>query len=87
VVIQAAKSILLVVRALFPIVDPIGAAPVFLSRTRNYDRETQRHLARRITVNSFVLLVASFTLGSLWTSRVSRQPRLDALSPRCSCRP
>jgi multiple antibiotic resistance protein len=64
VVIQAAKSVLLVVSALFPIVDPIGGAPVFLSLTRNYDRETRRQLARRITVNSFVLLVASFTLGS-----------------------
>lgn len=63
-VIQAAKSILLVVSALFPIVDPIGGAPVFLSLTRNYDRETRRQLARRITVNSFVLLVASFTVGS-----------------------
>jgi multiple antibiotic resistance protein len=64
VVIQAAKSVLLVVSALFPIVDPIGGAPVFLSLTRNYDRETRRQLARRITVNSFVLLVASFTVGS-----------------------
>jgi multiple antibiotic resistance protein len=64
VVIQAAKSVLLAVSALFPIVDPIGGAPVFLSLTRNYDRETRRQLARRITVNSFVLLVASFTVGS-----------------------
>ncbi len=30
--LEAAKSILLVVSALFPIVDPIGGAPVFLSR-------------------------------------------------------
>ena len=63
-VIQAAKSILLVISALFPIVDPIGGAPVFLSLTRSYDTETRRQLARRITVNSFVLLVASFTVGS-----------------------
>ena len=62
--IQAAKSILLVVSALFPIVDPIGGAPVFLSLTRNYDRNTRGLLARRITINSFVLLVASFTVGS-----------------------
>ena len=62
-VIQIAKSILLVVSALFPIVDPIGGAPVFLSLTVNYDRETRR-LARRIALNSFILLVASFTVGS-----------------------
>ena len=63
-VIQIAKSILLVISALFPIVDPIGGAPVFLSLTLNYDRETRRLLARRIALNSFILLVASFTVGS-----------------------
>jgi multiple antibiotic resistance protein len=64
VFIQAAKSILLVISALFPIVDPIGGSPVFLSLTINYDRETRRLLARRIAVNSFVLMVASFAIGS-----------------------
>ena len=63
-VIQVAKSILLVVSALFPIVDPIGGAPVFLSLTLDYDTKTRRLLARRIAINSFVLLVASFTIGS-----------------------
>jgi len=62
--IEAAKSILLVIGALFPIVDPIGGAPVFLSLTLNYDRDTRRLLARRIALNSFILLVASFTVGS-----------------------
>jgi multiple antibiotic resistance protein len=62
--IQVAKSILLVVSALFPILDPIGGAPVFLLLTRDYPAETRRVLARRITVNSFVLLIASYTIGS-----------------------
>lgn len=62
--VQVAKSILLVISALFPIVDPIGGAPVFLSLTLNYDRATRRLLARRIAVNSFILLVASFAIGS-----------------------
>ena len=62
--IQVAKSILLFVSALFPIVDPIGGSPVFLSLTLNYDAYTRRLLARRIAGNSFILLVASFTLGS-----------------------
>src|SRR5262244_984147 len=64
VVVEAAKSIVLVISALFPIVDPIGGAPVFLSLTLSYDRETRRLLARRIALNSFILLVASFTVGS-----------------------
>jgi multiple antibiotic resistance protein len=63
-VIQVAKSILLVVSALFPIVDPIGGSPVFLLLTRDYPAETRRVLARRIAVDSFILLVASFTLGA-----------------------
>src|SRR5437879_8248902 len=63
-VIEAAKSVLLVVSALFPIVDPIGGSPIFLSLTRHYTAETRKLLARRIAVNSFVLLVASFTIGS-----------------------
>jgi multiple antibiotic resistance protein len=63
-VFQAAKSILLVVSALFPIVDPIGGSPVFLLLTREYPAETRRVLARRIAINSFVLLIASYTIGS-----------------------
>jgi multiple antibiotic resistance protein len=63
-VLQAARSILLVVSALFPIVDPIGGSPFFLALTRNYSTETRRLLARRIAVNSFILMIASFTVGS-----------------------
>ena len=37
-VIQVVKGILLVVSALFPIVDPIGGSPIFLSLTRDYQR-------------------------------------------------
>jgi len=62
--IQAAKSILLVVSALFPIVDPIGGSPVFLSLTKDYSPQTRKLLARRIAVDSLILLVASFTIGS-----------------------
>ena len=62
--IQIVKSILLVVSALFPIVDPIGGSPVFLSLTRDYPPETRRLLARRIAIDSLILLVISFTIGS-----------------------
>jgi multiple antibiotic resistance protein len=62
--IQVAKGILLVVSALFPIVDPIGGSPIFLSLTTDYTAQTRKLLARRIAVNSFILLVACFTIGS-----------------------
>lgn len=62
--LQAGKNILLVISALFPIVDPIGGAPVFLALTRDYARETRSVLARRISINSWVLMIASYTIGS-----------------------
>ena len=61
---QTAKSILLVVSALFPIVDPIGGSPIFLSLTREYATQTRKMLSRRIAVNSFMLMLGSFTIGS-----------------------
>jgi multiple antibiotic resistance protein len=62
--LEAAKSILLVVSALFPIVDPIGGSR-FFSRSRGiYTPQTRRLVARHIAINSFILLVASFTFGS-----------------------
>src|SRR5689334_763224 len=62
--IEAARSLLLVVSALFPIVDPIGGSPLFLAITSDYTSQTRRLLARRIALNSFILLVASYTIGS-----------------------
>ena len=62
--IQVAKSILLFVSALFPIVDPIGGSPIFLSLTTDYSPETRRVLARRIAMDSLILLLGSFTIGS-----------------------
>lgn len=63
-VIQVVKGILLVVSALFPIVDPIGGSPIFLSLTRDYPAETRRVLSRHIAVNSFILMIGSFAIGS-----------------------
>src|SRR6266581_4846006 len=62
--IESAKSILLVVSALFPIVDPLGGGPIFLSLTKEYTPQIRKALARRVAVNSLILLVASFTIGS-----------------------
>lgn len=60
---EAAKNILLIVSALFPIVNPLGSSPFFLTLTPYY-AESERHaLARRVAVNSFVLLIASCLIG------------------------
>lgn len=58
------KIALLEVAALFPIVNPVGTAPIFLSLTRGASAATRATLARRIAFNGFVLLVASMLVGS-----------------------
>jgi multiple antibiotic resistance protein len=62
--LEVVKSILLILSALFPIVNPLGGSPVFLALTRDYPRDVRRVLAWKVAVNSFVLLVASFLIGT-----------------------
>ena len=62
--LEVAKSILLIVSALFPIVNPIGGSPVFLSLTGDYTAPARRLLAWRVTLNSFILIVASYLVGT-----------------------
>ncbi len=62
--LEVAKSTLLILSALFPIVNPLGGSPVFLALTREYPASARRILARHVATNSFVLLVASFLVGT-----------------------
>ena len=62
--LEVAKSILLILSALFPIVNPLGGSPVFLALTQEYPASSRRLLARKVAMNSFVLLIASFWIGS-----------------------
>jgi multiple antibiotic resistance protein len=62
--LEAAKSLLLVLSALFPIVDPLGGSPFFLALTGEYTSEARRALSWRIAVNSFFLLVGSYFVGT-----------------------
>lgn len=58
------EQTLLVYAALFPIVNPVGGAPVFLAMTRGISDEARRILARRIAINAFLLVLASMIVGS-----------------------
>src|SRR5580700_4476456 len=62
--LEAAKNLFLIVSALFPIVDPLGGSPFFLAMTNQYLPEARRALAWQIALNSFVLLVASYFVGT-----------------------
>jgi multiple antibiotic resistance protein len=62
--LEAAKSLLLILSAIFPIVDPIGGSPFFLALTGEYSSEARKALARRIALDSFVLLIGSYFVGT-----------------------
>jgi len=61
---DALKTFLVVVSALFPIVDPLSASPIFLALTRHLLPAPRKELSWSVTLNSFVLMVASYFLGS-----------------------
>ena len=61
---ELVESTLLVVGALFPIVNPLGNAPIFLILTRGVSHQGRAKLARTIAVNGLVLMVVSIFIGT-----------------------
>ena len=62
--LEIAKNCLLVLTALFPIVDPLGNIPIFLSLTAGYSSGDRALLSRKIALNSMWLLVGSMLIGT-----------------------
>jgi len=60
----AANSFLLVYAGLFPIVNPIGSAPIFLALTSHNPAKIRHRLVHRVALNSFILLLGSLFVGS-----------------------
>jgi multiple antibiotic resistance protein len=58
------NAFLFVALALFPIVNPLGMAPIFISYTAGIDDRTSARLARRVAYNSFLLATVSLLVGS-----------------------
>jgi multiple antibiotic resistance protein len=58
------KNTLLVVGALFPIVNPIGNTPIFLSLTRGLSGHGRTALARMIALNGLALILSSIFIGT-----------------------
>jgi multiple antibiotic resistance protein len=50
--------------ALFPVVNPIGCAPIFLALTRSYPQAVRKVLAGKVALYGFMLLVVSFLFGT-----------------------
>ncbi|HLN12311.1 MAG TPA: MarC family protein [bacterium] len=63
-VVQFVGELTLTFAALFPVVNPIGDAPIFLGLTRRYPQSVQRMLARKIAAYGFALLAGSLLFGS-----------------------
>jgi multiple antibiotic resistance protein len=49
---------------LFPVVNPLGDAPIFLKLTDRYPQDVQTLLARKIALYGFLLLAGSMVLGT-----------------------
>lgn len=61
---ELVKNTLLIVGALFPIVNPIGNTPIFLSLTRGLSAHGRTALARMISVNGLILILGSIFIGT-----------------------
>ncbi len=59
-----AASFLTVFIGLFPIVNPLGMAPIFLRLTSESSAKTRARLAWRVSVGGFVLMAVSLFIGS-----------------------
>lgn len=64
VVHQLTHVFLLVYAGLFPIVNPVGNAPIFLALTAYCTDRERRALALRVAINGFFLLLGSLFVGS-----------------------
>ena len=58
------QNVLLVFGALFPIVNPIGNTPIFLSLTRGLSDAGRAALSRMIAINGLLLILISIFVGT-----------------------
>ena len=62
--LETIKTTVLFLSAIFPIVNPLGGSPIFLALTTDYSESARKLLSQRIAINSFILLVVSFLIGT-----------------------
>ncbi len=61
---QVVESALLVFAALFPIINPVGAAPMFLVMTAGSPAAERTSLAQRVAANGAIVLLVSIFIGT-----------------------
>lgn len=57
-------AFLSVIIGLFPIVNPLGMAPIFLQMTEDFSSHARAALAWRVAFGGFLLMIGSFFIGS-----------------------
>lgn len=58
------STALIAVGALLPIVDPLGGAPIYLAMIAPLEPSERPRMAKRVAINSFLLLLASVLFGA-----------------------
>lgn len=61
---ELTKTVLLIVASLFPIINPPATAFIILSLVPHATPEERAEMARRIAINSLVILLASLSVGA-----------------------
>ncbi|WP_144107584.1 MarC family protein [Paraburkholderia sp. BCC1886] len=61
---ELTRTVLVIVAALFPIINPPAAAFITLSLVPHASSEERAEMARRVAINSFVILLASLSVGA-----------------------
>jgi multiple antibiotic resistance protein len=56
--------VMLAVAALFPLVDPLGGAPIYLAMTAGLNSTDRTRMAKSVAINSFLLLAVSALIGA-----------------------
>jgi multiple antibiotic resistance protein len=62
--VKFGSVIVLAVGVLFPIVDPLGGAPIYLAMTSSLTSVERNRMARLVAINSFLLLLSSALIGA-----------------------
>lgn len=63
-IVNFSRVLLVAFTTLFPVVNPIGCAPIFLSMTQRYSQSVQQILSRKIAAYSFAILAVSLVFGT-----------------------
>ena len=59
------SSMVLTFLALFPLVNPFGSIPIFLSLSTGFDKQHTKQQIRRITINVILILIVFFFIGQM----------------------